>query len=342
MKQLKTIFLIIGTIIGAGFVSGKEISSFFTIFGYYSYIFIPPVFILLYFSIKKLLVIGAKNNINNIDALNLIIFKKNNKIIKIFSFISFIILSSTMISAFNTAFNFQAFTISHFISLLLITLLCVIIICFDISKIKNLSLFVVPIIILLMLIICFFNFNSSTNILLSNIVLLPYNALTYVCRNVFLSYYVIAKSSKNYTEKQCKQISFFSSLILCTIMILVINAELGNLNILTSSMPLLTLAQNSSTLYILYFLALQLAILTTLISTLITLKSYFHFKLKFLNSLVPTIICAIFSLMSFDYFVVYLYPIIGIFGFYLLFYLSPFNFLFKKSNQNIHTTSKDT
>ena len=342
MKQLKTIFLIIGTIIGAGFVSGKEISSFFTLFGYYSYIFIPFIFVLLYYSINKLLIIGSKNNINNIDDLNLIIFKKNNKMIKIFSFISFIIISSTMISAFNTAFHLKSFTLTNFTSLFLLTLFSAIIICFDISKIKNISLFVVPIILILMVILSFFNFNNSSNILISNIVLLPYNALTYVCRNIFLSYYVIAKSSSGYTEKQCRQISFITSLILCIIMTLVINAELSNLNILTSSMPLLTLAEKHSTLYWMYFLALQLAIITTLISTLITLKSYFNFKQKFLNSLIPTIICALLSLMSFDYFVVYLYPIIGIFGFYLLFYLSPFNSFFKKTNQNIHTTSKDT
>ena len=57
MKQFKIVLLIIGTIIGAGFVSGKEISSFFSIFGYYSFIFILPIFFLLYYFINKLLLI---------------------------------------------------------------------------------------------------------------------------------------------------------------------------------------------------------------------------------------------------------------------------------------------
>ena len=61
MKQIKIIFLIIGTIIGAGFVSGKEISSFLTIYGYYSFIFILPIFLLFYFCIYKLLLIGSNN-----------------------------------------------------------------------------------------------------------------------------------------------------------------------------------------------------------------------------------------------------------------------------------------
>ena len=39
MKQIKIIFLIIGTIIGAGFISGKEVFEFFSKFGYYSYLF---------------------------------------------------------------------------------------------------------------------------------------------------------------------------------------------------------------------------------------------------------------------------------------------------------------
>ena len=74
MKQIKIIFLIIGTIIGAGFISGKEVFEFFSKFGYYSYLVILPMFFCLYYFITKLLLIGANNKINNIVKLYLFIF----------------------------------------------------------------------------------------------------------------------------------------------------------------------------------------------------------------------------------------------------------------------------
>ena len=75
MRQIKLILLIIGTIIGAGFVSGKDIAIFFSNYGYFSLIFIFPMFFLLYFIIFKLLIIGSKNKINNASDLNIVIFK---------------------------------------------------------------------------------------------------------------------------------------------------------------------------------------------------------------------------------------------------------------------------
>ena len=97
-KSFSSVMIIIGTVIGSGFASGKEITTFFTVFGYYSFLSLPIIFFGFYFCIYKLLLIGSKNKIENIDQLNYLIFKKNNKIIKIFTFISFVIISSTIIS----------------------------------------------------------------------------------------------------------------------------------------------------------------------------------------------------------------------------------------------------
>lgn len=342
MKQIKIIFLIIGTIIGAGFVSGKEIGSFFSIFGYYSFIFIFLIFLLLYFSINKLLKIGSVNKINNASDLNTIIFKKDNLIIKAFTFIAFVILSSTMFSAIPSAFNFSTFTIEHFITIVATTIIVCITINKDDSFIKTLCTLIVPIIIILMVAVCLININDTTNISTGNFVLLPYNAICYVCRNIFLSYFVIAKSSYGLTSKQCKQISFFTSLILCCLMAVVIFVELGNPEILSSSMPLLSLAEKSGILYYIYLIVMQLAVFTTLISSLVTLKSFFHFKCKILNIIVPTLICASLSFISFDYFIIYLYPVIGMLGLYLIFYLAFPNFFLQNTNEKVHNTSKKT
>lgn len=342
MKQIKIISLIIGTIIGAGFISGKEIGVFFSAFGLYSYIIILPVFFCFYFFITKLLLIGANNNITNVNKLNYLIFKKNNKLIKIFTFISFIILSSTMISAINTSLCFENFSIEHLLCLFCVFIICCLVLFYDISSLLNICGIFLPIVILIVFIFCVCNINSPVNIVQSNLVFMPYNAINYVCRNVFLSYFVITKSATNLSKKQCKTIGFFSALILCVLMVVMITCELSNYKTMSSSMPLFVIAGQNNFLYITYFCCMLLAILTTLFSTLLSLKSFFNFKTKSMNILVPVVICIMLSLIKFDTFVNFFYPIIGVLGFYFAFYLTFFNSSFQNSNKNIHPTSNKT
>ena len=183
---------------------------------------------------------------------------------------------------------------------------------------------------------------QSNSVLNHNIVLVPYNMLNYVCRNIFLSYFVISNSSYKLSQKQCKLVSLLASLILCSLMFIVIIVEISNPHILTLSMPLLELSQCSDVLGVFYLVVLLFAIVTTLISALVTLKSFFNFKHKFLNVLAPTIICALLSMISFDYFVEYLYPVIGMLGAYLLLVLFFPNFFLQNSNKEIHDTSEQT
>ena len=342
MRQIKLILLIIGTIIGAGFVSGKEIAIFFSNYGYLSLIFIFPMFFLLYFIIFKLLCIGSKNKINNASDLNIIIFKKDNKVIKIFTFVSFVILSSTMFSAIPSALGFEHLGVNKILITLAISFALCFVISKDIGVMQTICLFVVPIILIMILFVCFQNFATPKSGLIFDIVLVPYNALNYVCRNMFLSYFVISKSSFDMTQKQCKQVSFFASLLLCAFMAIEILVELGNPQILSTQMPMLYLAKSSNILHTLYLIVLQFAIITTLISALVTLKSFFNFKNKISNIILPIALCASLSMIRFDYFVEYLYPIIGMMGFYLIVVLMFPNFLFQNSNKQIHKTSQNT
>ncbi len=341
MRSIKITLLILGTIIGAGFASGKEITTFFTIFGYYSFLCLPIVFFGFYFCIFKLLDIGTKNKIENTEQLNLIIFKKNNKLIKIFTFISFSIISSTMISGLK-----QSLEISSMLFEIFFTIIISILLCFLINKnLKYLNLIcmiTIPITIVIILIICFSSFDGINNAIVSHIVLLPYNAITYVTRNVFLCYFVISSSAYNLTKNQCKKISFWTSFILCLLMAVMILAGLCNQQTISDSIPMLSLAQSHDALYMIYSILIEFAIITTLISTTITVKSFFNFKSKILNCICAVVVCVICSFVQFDYLIKYFYPIIGILGGYLVLFLMFPNFFLQKSNKEVHYTGKDT
>ena len=66
LKVLPAVFLIVGSIIGAGFASGRELSLFFAEFGYNSLYFLPIVFILFYYCFKMFLTLGSTKKFENV------------------------------------------------------------------------------------------------------------------------------------------------------------------------------------------------------------------------------------------------------------------------------------
>ena len=85
MKNNYTLtFLILATIIGAGFASGKEIYVFFTRFGVISFLNIIICFLLFYLSIKLYLNVGSSYKPKNVLEANKLILGKNFKIFNVF------------------------------------------------------------------------------------------------------------------------------------------------------------------------------------------------------------------------------------------------------------------
>src|SRR5574344_728640 len=103
LKALQVVFIIVGTIIGAGFISGKEIAIYFSNYGYLSLIYLIIFFFIFYYSIHLLLNKSFNCEYKNIYDINKQIL--NSKIFNIFCSISFIIVSSAMFSAFKELFN---------------------------------------------------------------------------------------------------------------------------------------------------------------------------------------------------------------------------------------------
>ncbi len=51
IKVFQVAFVFIGTIVGAGLASGKEITNFFTVYGYKSFFYYYNDWLILYFSL---------------------------------------------------------------------------------------------------------------------------------------------------------------------------------------------------------------------------------------------------------------------------------------------------
>lgn len=192
----KITFVIIGTIIGAGFASGQEIYTFFNRYGYNGLTGICISILLMSYIIYKTFKIVLENNINNYEEFikNIMPQKlKNNKIltytinniINIFLLICF----NIMVAGFATYFV-QELNISKWFGAILIAVLSFVTLSKNIDGVIKINTFLIPIIILL---ICFLGINKIENIsivsdnynksmywILSSILYASYNSITLI------------------------------------------------------------------------------------------------------------------------------------------------------------------
>jgi len=192
----KITFVIIGTIIGAGFASGQEIYTFFNKYGFNGIIGICISILLMSYIIYKTFKIVLKNNINNYEEFIKSImpkrFKENkiltytiNNIINIFLLICF----NIMVAGFATYFV-QELNISKWFGAILIAILSFITLSKNIDGVIKMNTYLIPIIILL---ICFLgvnkienntiiseSYNKSIYWILSSILYASYNSITLI------------------------------------------------------------------------------------------------------------------------------------------------------------------
>lgn len=208
---LKVVFVIIGTLIGAGFASGQEIYLFFYSYGIKGIIGIFISSILMGIIIYKTLILVRENDINNYkDLLNLLIKKENNKnffninniiniIINMFILITFFV----MIAGFGAYFE-QELGIYSLIGSIVLAILCFIVFRTNQKGVVKVSEVLVPILIIFITITSILNlkdfdinniknyliYNNSYNFLLSSIVYCSYNSILLIPVLITLKNYI--------------------------------------------------------------------------------------------------------------------------------------------------------
>ena len=154
MNILKVVFVIIGTLIGAGFASGQEIYTFFFSYGIKGILGIIISSTIIGLTIYKTFKIIEKNNIKNYKEF-LDFFIKNekikeliNSIINIFILVSFYV----MIAGFG-AYLEQEINLNNFIGSSILAILCIILFRTNINGIVKINEILIPILIAVVLVI---------------------------------------------------------------------------------------------------------------------------------------------------------------------------------------------
>ena len=208
---LRVVFVIIGTLIGAGFASGQEVYLFFYSYGIKGIVGIFISSILMGIIIYKTLILVKENDINNYkDLLYLLIKNEENKIflnikniiniiINMFILITFFI----MIAGFGAYFE-QELGINSLIGGSVLAILCFFVFRTNQKGVVKVSEILVPILIVFITIISILNLkdfdinniknyminNNSYNFLLSSIVYCSYNSILLIPVLITLKNYI--------------------------------------------------------------------------------------------------------------------------------------------------------
>ena len=324
--MLNSIFVIIGTIIGAGFASGREILTFFNVYNWFGFLGLIFSELIIGFIIYKSFRIIITENISTYHQFIDKIVGKSGfintvfcNIINIFLLISFII----MVAGFSAYFS-QEFNIPYIFGATLIAILAFFTFLKSIDGIIKINSFFIPCLIFIILFLAIKNFHCFSSF---STLTVEYNfnwfisALLYASYNLIIAFPILIGLKKYISNfKQAKTVSICVTLILILLStILFFLIEFYFTEVYDLELPTVFIATQSGSFYryICGFVILG-AIFTTAISSGYGFLRNFNNLSKKHYTLLALTICLISIVLSnigFSTLLSLLYPILGILRF---------------------------
>lgn len=320
----KICFVIIGTIIGAGFASGKEIYTFFCAYGIYGLFGILISNIIIGLVIFLTFKIVIDNNIKAYSDFIYFLVGSNkvlnytiNNIMNIFLLISFIV----MVSGFGAYFN-QELNIPAIFGAIIIAVLAFFTFFKNIDGIVKINTFLIPILIFLIVLLGFKGGVASFTI----DALSTTSGFSWILRSVLYASYnsivlipiIINLQNLISNKKQVKYVIGITLLIMVLMsLIIYIVLSLNILEIKNIEIPIVFIASKFGPIYkYLYGLVILIAIFTTAISEGYSFLENVSKSKKqyFIYSILICSLAIIFSNIGFGKLLDFLYPLLGYLG----------------------------
>lgn len=341
---MKIAFLFVGTIIGAGFASGKELISFF---GNYSAYIIPiaiGVGLLFFYTAWLFLSMGKLLKPNSLADITKAMYGKGAIVMDIFIIISYFIVMSAMLAGIESLMK-EGLNISLPIPLFSIITLVIslVIVLKGIGGLIKANSILVPIIVIFTLGVSVSGFFVGTPDITArivqpvsgNVIGMIANVLLYVCMNMLLTAAVLGASGKGLSKKGILVGSGVGSAIIMTAIIMILTAIFMSVpQIMESDLPLLFIASRFGGLVA--FIAVVIiwcGVFTTLISSVYPILEWSDgfLKKRWISVPLIAVIGLAISLLGFSGIVDLLYPVMGAIG--LFFIISASVYYFKNSGK---------
>ena len=316
MKVFTLVMLILGAFIGAGFCSGREVSTYFAHFGNMSYVYCIAFAVLFYFALIIFL---------NVSKSKCVIKSKC-----ICSFATIVIISSMLAGSVSLGSNVVQSTVLYFATVIITILVCV----GGAYNVGRFNIVLVPIMLVVIVSVCLFAKSGgivhSTSHAVSGLVAV----VNYLLFNTLTMGTFLLSVGSGYTTRQIRIASIVSSAIICVVMLAMCHALVNNVETNFVDMPTVELAKNiSPALYVICKIVVWCALLTTLIiSTYAIIQNMPIYSENKLICIVGVLgICSLISLMGFVRIVKYLYTLLGLIG--IVFNLEVMYRYFKKQGK---------
>lgn len=326
MTGVKAGLLFMGTIIGAGFASGKEILIFFA--GNAVSLVFAVIFAGIFFYLTGLLFfnLGKRIQGGNLFKITEVLLKKYSSVFNLFLLFSYLILLAAMLAGADAlAGESLGYKSSIPVFSIIMLILSINIIRRGIKGLLKINSILVPAVVMFIFAVCIFSLSNTNPSDSGNWSELGmgffasiYNAILYVALNMLLSSAILISAGKNMTKPQIKTACITAAIIISILLTLVLLACRFNYSeIHGMEMPTVILSLKISPYFgFVTVVILSCAIFTTLISSMYPLKEYLEEYIPNERKLYLIIAVSGFLLsrIGFSYIIQYIYPIQGIIG----------------------------
>lgn len=309
MRVLIGVCMIMGCFLGAGFVSGREIASYFSRFGESSIYAIIVAILLLFVLIFAFLFLSSK--VSNSGDFCRFYFGKFHKVVHFLMSISVLIVLGSMFA--GTESLGETLDISTTLFVLMITILACFLIMGNINSLQKINLILIPFILVIVVFVTCRRVGECN--FAGNIMYAIASGGNYVLINIVSLGMFLLEIGHKYTRKERILISIISSVVIGVMLFLINNAILDDV-LIDKTFPTLVMASSSKILYICMHLSIFFGLFTTLISNALIFTNYLN---TFIHSRFISCICTlglglILSLLGFKEIIGYVYWLIGLIG----------------------------
>ncbi|MDD4211539.1 MAG: hypothetical protein PHC46_04050 [Clostridia bacterium] len=323
---LKTAFLILGIVIGAGFASGKEIATFFLDYSNFSSILLVLMAFLIFYIIYIFVRVGRFIKPKAVNDITTPIFKKYSKVIDAIVILSLFISTFAMLAGVDALATdvFVDYSFPYFS--IILCFLIVLIVMGGLKSLLQVNSIIVPIIIVLVIGIAasFLIFGNlgvvdlGVEVSFINFGTGVFSVLLYVCMNMFTVGIIVAEIGAMINNKGAAKIAIYSMILITICVGIVLIAILNSSNLIaTSDMPMIRIAYSMGEVTgAIYSLVILFGIFTTAIAASFAVNNWLiqFIKDKLIAISIIVTLAFIVSRLGFSNIVQFFYPIEGVFG----------------------------
>lgn len=326
-KIFSCVFTITGAVVGAGFISGRELIGFFGTGNFIPSAFVAAVLFALF--IYALLCLGYEYGgfFGVVSQMS----KTFRRVFLVFIYFASFIMTSGMLAGADSLFP-SASPVVGIAFVVLVFFACR----FGIKGLNIINFILVPVILSFIAVTVIknslFSFGGEVE------ALRIYSAFSYVGMNMFLSFPIVCDIGKGMHNKKCIS-SLLTAGILFILILLVLFAVKSDKTAINENFPLVCVLKE----YSFFRFICLFASFTSLCSSYYPLYNLFA-ENKAQNAASGVLLAVAFLVSRIGFFniVEHIYPIIGCIGFSLSVAFIFYNFLFKKSYKGVHAGCHNT